>query len=87
MSEYPLGHVCEHGTLARKCDLCFYQKENAQLREAARLLGSEVRYWRVMTRDLFKQRDLDAVAAYRNAVEAASNVDANHIARAAAEGL
>ncbi len=49
MSEYKLGQVCEHGTLARKCDLCFYQKEIAQLESdiisvRAELKQSEQRY-------------------------------------------
>lgn len=43
---YPLGHVCEHDTLARNCDVCFYQKELEAVTAQRDLLMREVAAWR-----------------------------------------
>jgi hypothetical protein len=50
---YPLGHVCEHETLARKCDICdlkhelkWTQERVSTLETERAALIAEVKAWR-----------------------------------------
>ena len=64
------GRDCEHGHLARSCEICLYESEIAELREDIELLltllevARPVNFWRSEPKQAWHKARLDAMVKY-----------------------